>query len=317
MVTGPIRARLFDALDARFRALSDAGLLAIDGPDIGPWLPDRRIPLAELRDRLLDRHTTTDDLRDDALHALAARARTTPDPWTLALSGTLLPGLRNSYRSFHAGSYAATISPPAVADDVQTAMIAAVLHTARRLPPTARKVAARLLYAAEHAARQHLYAERQQAATTPPLSIDDPDHGFANTLHADPTPGRDPSLAVFEPTTPQAVLAEAVAEGVITADDADILVRTKLNDEDLHDLAEQRGIPYDTLRKRRQRAGHLIEKWIASGKPSGTGTDATPSDKRKTGGRPRLATSPSPRPADDARPRAQDTQPDFHTGRAG
>src|SRR5438034_6760015 len=83
----------FAALEQTFALLSaEPRPLALDGTGV-EGLPDRAIPLTELRARLL--HPSAPyATRDAALGALISRARSEGGAWTLGLAGVLLPGMR-------------------------------------------------------------------------------------------------------------------------------------------------------------------------------------------------------------------------------
>ena len=85
----------FATLERTFAILTtEPRPLALDGTGI-PGLPDRPIPLDELRARLL--HPSTPyATRDAALEVLIERARAQGGGWTVGLAGVLLPGLRRA-----------------------------------------------------------------------------------------------------------------------------------------------------------------------------------------------------------------------------
>src|SRR5438093_4912361 len=91
----------FATLERAFALLSTGPRpLALDGTGI-EGLPDRPIPLVELRPRLLHPsvpHAT----RDAALRVLIRRAQAEGGAWTLGLVGVLLPGMRRGAASLAA-----------------------------------------------------------------------------------------------------------------------------------------------------------------------------------------------------------------------
>lgn len=96
---------MLDHVEAAFHRASRApGVLVVDGHGLGPEVPDRRLPLTELRPLLL--HSATSfDKRDRALGAVVAATRRDPEPWALGLAWLHLPGLRlMATRLAHAGA---------------------------------------------------------------------------------------------------------------------------------------------------------------------------------------------------------------------
>ena len=64
---------------------------------------------------------------------------------------------------------------------------------------------------------------------------------------------------------PDLVLADAVLEGVISADDAELIGSTRLEDQNLKQAARVRGITHAAARHRRSRAERRLVEYLASG----------------------------------------------------
>jgi hypothetical protein len=64
---------------------------------------------------------------------------------------------------------------------------------------------------------------------------------------------------------PDLVLADAVAEGVITAAEAELIGATRLEDRTLHEVARSLGLPYETVKKARLRAEQRLVHFLRTG----------------------------------------------------
>ncbi|MDA8381054.1 MAG: hypothetical protein M0020_09555 [Actinomycetota bacterium] len=85
----------FDTLERTFLLLSDGPKpLALDGRTLA-GLPDRLVPVGELKARLLH-PATRFEVRDAIVGELVARAQAEGGRWTVALAGVRLPGLRRA-----------------------------------------------------------------------------------------------------------------------------------------------------------------------------------------------------------------------------
>lgn len=211
--------------------------LALDGRPIA-GLPDRPIPLVELKARLLHpstRYTT----RDAAIAALLARAKTEGGCWTVGLAGVLLPGLRRA-------ALALVRSCPERAGDVEADMLAGLVAAIDRAEPSRARPAGFLTGRAFDAAKQGLrceLAERGRPAQSAQAACEPP-RVFAH---------------------PDFVLAEAVAERVISPGDARLIAVTRLEGRDLAAVARASGISYESARQRRSRAERDLVAYLSDG----------------------------------------------------
>ena len=64
---------------------------------------------------------------------------------------------------------------------------------------------------------------------------------------------------------PDLVLVDAVLEGVISADDAELIGSTRLDDQNLKQAARARGITHAAARHRRSRAERRLVEYLANG----------------------------------------------------
>ncbi len=237
----------FDTLEATFTALTRGPApLALDGRQVGHGLPARLLPLDELRRLLLD-PSMGFAARDATLAVLVDRAKTRGGAATIGLAGVLLPGLRRATAPL-------TLANPQRIWDLQAEALAGLLEAIATFPAPARqvdRVAARLVWAAIHAAERLLERERVwHARTTLPRSSAPP-----------PRPAGHPDF----------VLARAVRERVLSAEDAELVGETRIGRVRLCDLARAWDQPYKTLAKRRDRAERALVRWLSPDRMSNFG----------------------------------------------
>ena len=113
----------FDAADAAFRLLCTGPQpLALHASRVAAGLPDRPVPLDELRVLLL--HPSTSAAARNAVWAeLVRRARAGDPAWTVGLAGIAMPGLRRAVGSL-AAAYRG--DPADLQAEVLTGFLAAV-----------------------------------------------------------------------------------------------------------------------------------------------------------------------------------------------
>jgi hypothetical protein len=229
-------------------------LLTVDGTAAGCGLPARPLPLRELRSMLL--HPATGPAARDA--ALTALRCDTPADGNaaggpviagaagggngadrqLALIGLLLPGLR------HAASRLQREFPHADTDDLTSELVCGVLEALRGFDPAGGRIARGVVRA-------------RQSARTPagsPRTIGAP-AGLIDAASA-------ADLAGQGPAHPDFTLAAAVRAGVVTAADAELIARTRLEAVPLCTAAAQLGLLYPTARRRRARAERRLVPWL-------------------------------------------------------
>ncbi len=227
---------LLDAIEIRFR-LAGAGPspLSVDGRRLGHGLPRRRIPLPELASILMH-PSTSYPASDQAWRLLVTQARTGQAKWVVGAVGVALPGLRHA-----AHRLSRTFTGDAQAE-VLTGFLTA-LPTIELDPP---RVAQRLCSAAFTAARTALRASE-------PARVD----------VAYGAPGSALPPAPFG--HPDFVLARAVAQGVITAAEADLIGTTYLEDVSVAEYAQRTGQTRAAVYKARDRARERLVAAIAAG----------------------------------------------------
>ena len=227
----------------------------VTGPDpvsIEGWrfsgLPRRRVRLDELRALLLDAELPMSTVDPVWVH-LVARSREEGATWTAACVGIALPALF---------AIAAELSAPFADDrrDIQAAVLTGFLTELASMDLAKPWVLWRLRCAAYRAG-----------------------HTFIRDALERPMPS-DEDFGSREPTPPWGhpdfVLARAVAEGVITGEEAELIGSTRLEQYTLTAAAADRGVKITTLHWVRSRAEARLVAWLAEQSP----TD-DPADRRE------------------------------------
>lgn len=200
--------------------------LSLDGrPFVG--LPDRMIPLDELRDRLL-RRGCPNATRDAVWGELVSRARREGATWTVACAGMALPMLASTARWLSARY------PDGDPFDVHAEVLAGFLDALARIDLQRPHVLARLRWAAYRAGKRALSEALDAPTPVPP--------GYRSA------PPRPPW------GHPDLVLARAVREGVLTRTEADLIGATRLEDVAVDGWAAEHGTTIDAAYKTRRRA---------------------------------------------------------------
>jgi hypothetical protein len=226
----------FDTLEKTFDLLvTGPNPLTLDGTSLD-GLPDRAIPLGELKAMLLH-PSVSFDVRDAVVDELVARSRAKGGAWTVGLAGVLLPGLRRAV-------WPLVQACPGKAADIEAETLAAFLAAVVRCEPGRARLASRLCWLARIGADRLLRAEVAERAR----------------------PGTDPvSAAPRRPWGhPDLVLERAVRAGVIGAADAELIGATRIGDVELAEVANALGISYKACHQRRRRAESALVEWLSS-----------------------------------------------------
>jgi hypothetical protein len=235
--TGNAAVRPFDLLDRSFQLLvCEPAPLALDGVAVD-GLPNRPIPLDELRSMLL--HPSVGfDTRDTALTWLVGRAQTEGGAWLVGLAGVLLPGIgRRVYplcRAF-----------PRLAHDLEAEALVGLLQAVQAWQLGEDRVATRLVWAAARGAHRLLRRETALAGREASVGL---------RLEPPPRP----------PAHGELLLAQAVRAGVLSRADAELIAATRVEEIPLRQLAGHWGAGYEALRKRRYRAEAALARWLAA-----------------------------------------------------
>jgi hypothetical protein len=220
--------------NAGFRLLTTGPQpLSVDGEQIG-GLPGRWIPLNELQRLLLRSAPAT---QDAAWKVLVTRARNEPS-WVIGTVGVAMPGLRRAAGVLARGYGGDTA-------DVDAEILVGFLEALRTVDLERRAIALRLRWAAYRAG--------------------------ASFRRADSTPGGRHELPVWAAVPPRLlghpdfVLADAVAQGVVSASEAALISDTRLDRRPLTDVAHHLQVTYDSARMRRSRAESRVVRAIRDG----------------------------------------------------
>lgn len=216
--------------------------VAVDGR-LFPGLPARRIPLNELRERLLARHCPQ-AVRDAVWTHLVLLSRTEGATWTVGCVGVALPALT---------TIAATLSARFAGDpsDIHAAVLTGFLTELARIDTRKPRVMLRLRWAAYRAG----HVAVREALDTPAPS----GHGFHSAEPARPW------------GHPDLVLARAVAEGAITGGEAELIGATRLEGVALAEIVQSRGSTYKAVQMARSRAEHRLLAYLTDTETYGIG----------------------------------------------
>ncbi|WP_156819373.1 hypothetical protein [Pseudonocardia sp. HH130630-07] len=226
-------------------------------------MPDRRVPLDELRVLLLDPATSV-AVRDAAWRYLIARSRGEGATWTVACAGMAMPMLAAALRE-------CTSRGAGDREDIASAIVTGFVGALCTVALDRTGIASSLRWAA---LRAGLGVVRDALDTPAPRPHDEL---IADVLTGhEPGPGagsgqggvRSGSGPRSMPPPPRSahpdlVLAAAVTDGVLTAAEADLIGETRLQRVSLVEVAARTGTPVGTIKMRRLRAelrlvGHLL-----------------------------------------------------------
>lgn len=207
--------------------------VVVDGR-LFPGLPDRPVPLNEVRDRLL-RPRCSQVTRDAVWAHLVLRSRTQGATWTVGCVGVALPALIRTAARLSA-RFAGDVSDVHAA--VLTGFVAELSHVDLGKP----RIMLRLRWAAYRAGHT---AVREALDAPVPSGT-----GFRSSEPAPPS------------GHPDFVLARAVAHGVLSAGEAELIGSTRLEGLPLATAAEERGGSYQATKKTRRRAEHRLATYL-------------------------------------------------------
>jgi hypothetical protein len=234
--TGPASA--LDRIEQQFLALTVRATkpLAVDGFEIGHGLPDRPVPLNELRELVLAR-TASNALKGAVWSVLVRRAQAQADPWVVAAAGVMMRGLRN---------IAARVSRGVEyhRHDLHSEVLLGFFEALRSIDPNAPSLPGLLWCAAYRRGVAARRAEQHAAGS----ELDDT---VVRTHHVNPPEGH-----------PDLVLLKAVGEGVIGAGDAQLIGDTRVEGQPLGVAAQRAGVSYWACAKRRSKAERRLARYL-------------------------------------------------------
>ena len=239
---GPAAPGALDAADAAFGVLvTGPRPLALNPGRLAAGLPDRDVALGELRALLLH-PATPPAARNKVWAELVRRARSGEPEWVIGLAGIAMPGLRRAAARLRA----AWRADP---HDLQSEVLAGFLTAMRALDLDdldSVPLASRLCWAAWRAGQKLACADAAWASRRRDL-------------------GEAADGPVMPWGHPDFVLAAAVRGGVLTAAQADLIGRNRLEGVPLAQIAAESGISHGALCHRRRRAEARLVAAISQG----------------------------------------------------
>ncbi|WP_433431992.1 hypothetical protein [Nonomuraea sp. CA-141351] len=228
-----------DIAETSFRLLATGpGGLTLDCAGLAPDLPQGEVGLLELR-RLLTSRAVVNDTRDAVWRELVTRSRQLGAAWTVAAVGMAIPALR-----MIAGALTRH-APTADVADLDTEILTGYLRALQRIDLAGPNVRPRLCGAAQHAGERAVRDYASEAGRHLPLHESAPP----------PRPWGHPDL----------VLIDAVASGVLSELDAELIGLTRLERMPLRQAAARLGLSEAAARKRRQRCEPQLIAALRSG----------------------------------------------------
>jgi hypothetical protein len=222
--------------------------VSVDGR-LFPGLPARRVPLSEVRDRLL-RPRCPQQLRDAVWAHLVLLARTEGGAWTVGCVGVALPALT---------AIAAKLSARFAGDpsDIHAAVLTGFVAELATIDLRKPRIMLRLRWAAYRAGHTAV-----REALDAPVPSGHGSQGFRSTMP--PPPWGHPDF----------VLARAVAEGAITPFEAELIGATRLEGVPLAEAAAERDLSYQAAKKARQRAERRLVAYLLDSAHDNAADDA-------------------------------------------
>ncbi len=255
-----------DATQAAFEQLSDgAAPVVLDCRGL-PGVPQRPVPLAELRMLLLDDGTPR-PVRDAVWRVLVVKARQDGPTWRLIAVGMAVPGLRRVATLF-AGNWRGEVA------DRDAELLAGFLDRLYTVDLDRPRVAGRLIDAAERAVKAALRraTDRVEACWVEP----DEDRVVAGLRAAGSAPPQRPW------DHPDWVLLRAVAAGVIGEEEWTLITRTRLERCSVQSVAALLGVDAVLAASWRRRAELHVVAAIRSGELEHVPMPALPRTRNQT-----------------------------------
>lgn len=220
--------------------------LSLDGR-LFPGLPDRLVPLDEVRDILLQ-HTCSLATRDVVWVHLVLRSRMEGATWTVACAGMALPAM-TAFARWFAARYRGDVF------DVHAALLEGFIQALATVDLRRADVFTRLRFAARRAGQQAV-----EESLNAPIPMED---GYWSS------PPRAPWAH------PDLILARAVADGVLNETEADLIGTTRLEDVPLADWATARGRALKATYMKRMRAEQRLVAYIRDASRDADADDPT------------------------------------------
>lgn len=236
--SGTCRSPL-DTAEATFRLLAcEPGGLQLNCASLYRDLPQRDIGLLELRDLVCGR-SVSNSTRDSVWRELATRARCNGPSWMVGAVGVALPSLRAIAGKITRGYVAGD------PHDIDTEILAAFIEALRGANLEKPNIRPRLCEAARRAGERARAIAESASCRRLPLGASAPPK--APWSH------------------PDFVLGDAVAKGVLSDLDAELIGRTRLEEIPLAQAASELGLTEEAAKKRRQRSEPALCAAIQAG----------------------------------------------------
>lgn len=240
MSTSRLRPGPLDELEQAFDLLCRGPRQpAVNGRLFGPPMPQRLVTAGELRG-LMPRLPRT--VQDAVWTELVNRARSRGPTWIVVAAGLALPGLRTAAQRVTRGFTGDR-------DDLDADLLCAWVEALNSLDIVQPAVCGRLRESAYRAAMRSRYAHDQYAMRNRGA----PDESV--TGHAPPRPWGHPDL----------VLADGIAQEVITQAEAELIAATRLEGHSLKRVAARLDVPASAARERREDAEQRLARAIIAG----------------------------------------------------
>lgn len=223
------------------RSAGEPTTLWLDGADFGDELPQGRLLLMPLRDLLL-RPQTSAATRDAVWRELICRARRDRSSWLVAAMGMAMPGLRRAVRQL-------SVNARGDHEDLESAVAEGFVAALYRVDLGDTSLCARLIDAGRKAGARQVFQDADLG-------------GAAWSQFASQTP-RPPW------GHPDFVLLDAVARGVLSLEEAQLIGATRLEHVPVGQIAALLGQRTNTLVVRRRRAEQRVRDAINAGEMSG------------------------------------------------
>jgi DNA-directed RNA polymerase specialized sigma24 family protein len=201
--------------------------LTLTGTTVHPWLQNRTYSLYELRDVLMSQGTPY-EVRDEVWRHTIRRARLSQD-WMVGALGLCSPALRSTARR------ACRELTPGGVEEVESAILSEAIHQVRTVNLSYARLA---WYLTRPVHRAALSARKHEKDAPRPAG----------------EPGRQESPDSGMHTSAELLLVSAVRVGVLSRAEAHLIARTRLENVALAEVAQELGVHYRAVAKRRERA---------------------------------------------------------------
>lgn len=229
---------VLDAVDTHVAERSLASTLMIDGEEAGHGLPPHMIPLAELRDIVLDA-ATDPEVKESIWCQVVTQVSKGDEDWLLGAVWLMVPGLRKITNQISAGIWA-------IQKDIESEVIEGFIEGLRAADPEQGELSSHLFRSARrrgvNVRRSYLDRQRREVSTERE-GLTEPYEGRA--YRGD-------------------ILAGAIYGGVLSATEADLIGRTRVEGERLGAVAQRMGLNYGACCQRRARAESRLLGYLSA-----------------------------------------------------